>query len=289
MSWAWTLADKFAALLENVRIEQSLFTLPFAYLGMVLAARGLPTLHQFLWITVAMVSARTYGMNMNRLVDYKYDLINPRTMDRPMVVGRLKAKEVVAINVLAVGVLLLAAWQLNPLCVALFPIALMVLTFFTYLKRFTWAYNFTIGLSGSGAPMGAWFGVTGEPAWEPVALGLAVLFWMSGFDIIQDCRGVQFDLAHGLKSVPSHFGVPTALVLSALCHGLVVALLAALGLRLGLSWPYWLGLGMAAALLTYEHLLVKPDDISKAGVAFFNVNALMSVMFFAFAFGSLYA
>ncbi len=197
-----TLVDKAAALLENVRIEQSLFTLPFAYLGMVFASRGLPTLHDFLWITVAMVAARTYGMNMNRLVDYKYDVINPNTMDRPMVQGRLGFKEVIGINVAAVGVLLLAAWQLNPLCVTLLPIAVIVLTFFTFLKRFTWAYNFTIGLSGSGAPMGAWFGVTGELAWEPVVLGLAVLFWMSGFDIMRDCQSVEVDAAHELKSVP---------------------------------------------------------------------------------------
>ncbi|MSQ14525.1 MAG: 4-hydroxybenzoate octaprenyltransferase [Dehalococcoidia bacterium] len=285
---ALTLVNKVAALLENVRIEQSLFTLPFAYLGMVLASHGVPTLHNFLWITVAMVAARTYGMNMNRLVDYKYDVINPTTMDRPMVQGRLGFREVVAINAAAIGVLLLAAWQLNPLCVTLFPIAVVILTFFTFLKRFTWAYNFTIGVSGSGAPMGAWFGVTGQLAWEPVVLGLAVLFWMSGFDIMRDCQSVEFDLAHGLKSVPESFGVPTALVLSALCHVVVVALLAALGMRLALSWPYWTGLTLAAALLAYEHFLVKPDNLSRINVAFFNVNVIMSIGFFLFAFGSLY-
>jgi len=283
-----TLVNKTAALLENVRIEQSLFTLPFAYLGMVLASGGLPTLHDFLWITVAMVAARSYGMNMNRLVDYKYDAANPLTMDRPLVQGRLSFKEVIGVNVVCIGVLLLAAWQLNPLCVKLFPIALVILTFFTFLKRYTWAYNFTIGLSGSGAPMGAWFGVTGELAWEPVILGLAVLFWMSGFDIMRDCGGVDFDLANGLKSVPAQFGIPTALALSTLCHVMVVVLLTALGIRLGLSWPYWVGLSIAAALLAYEHILVRPDNLSKIDTAFFNVNAVLSSVFFLFAFGSLY-
>lgn len=283
-----TLVNKTAALLENVRIEQSLFTLPFAYLGMVLASRGLPTLHDFLWITVAMVAARSYGMNMNRLIDYKYDAINPAAMDRPLVQGRLSFKEVAAINVACIGVLLLAAWQLNPLCVKLFPIAVLILTFFTFLKRFTWTYNFTIGLSGSGAPMGAWFGVTGELSWEPVILGTAVLFWMSGFDIMRDCGGVDFDLAHGLKSVPTQFGIPIALVLSTLCHVAVIVFLTLLGTRLELSWPYWIGLGIAAALLSYEHVLVRPHNLSKINMAFFNVNALLSSVFFVFAFGSLY-
>ncbi|MBM2826838.1 MAG: 4-hydroxybenzoate polyprenyltransferase [Dehalococcoidia bacterium] len=282
MSWAWTSAEKVRAHLENIKVEHSLFALPFGYTGMVLATGGLPTAHHLLWITVALVAARSYAFCMNRLIDYPLDSIDPRTASRPLPAGRLHRGEVVAVAIATVLVVLYSAWQLNPLCVLLSPIALVVLTFYTYLKRVTWLYHYSIGLAGSGAPIGAWIGVRGELSWEPVILGVAVIFWWGGFDIIQDITGTEFDSSHGLHSVPVRFGPARALTISAISHGVTIVLFIWLGLLIGLKWPYWIGMLITAGLLVFEHSLVTPEDLSRTNLAFFYVNALISATFLVF-------
>ncbi|MBI2885593.1 MAG: UbiA family prenyltransferase [Chloroflexi bacterium] len=282
------MLGKLPLLLENIRFEQSIFTLPFAYLGMVLAARGLPTAEQFLWITVAMFGARSYGMSMNRLVDLELDRRNPRASVRPLPSGRLTLRDTVLFTMATVALLLLAAWQLNPLCLALAPVALAVLSLYSYVKRVSWLTHGVLGLSLGGAPVGGWIGVTGQLAWEPALLGLTVLTWAAGFDIIYACGDTAEDRALGIHTLPADLGIAIALVVSALCHVTTVGLLVALGHVLALSWPYWLGVLVAALLLAYEHSLLRPTDLSRLNVAFFRVNGLISVLVFAGAFLSLY-
>lgn len=274
--------------LEAVKFEHTVFALPFAYLGMVLAAGGLPTLHQFFWITMAMVGARTLAMAANRLIDWRIDALNPRTATRALPRGLMSAYEMGGMALLSFALLAYSAWQLNPLCLALMPLAVVVLVGYPYTKRFTWLSHWVLGIADGAAPVGGWIGVAGQLAWEPVILGLAVAIWIAGFDLIYACQDVEFDRAHGLHSVPARFGVAAALRLSSLSHTLTVVLLAALGLLLGLGLPYWLGLAIAACLLVYEHAIISPTDLSRLDVAFFNVNGYIAVVLFVATFAALF-
>lgn len=279
---------KAPVLLENVKFEHSIFALPFAYLGMVLAARGLPTLHQFLWITVAMVGARTLAMSTNRLADWAEDARNPRTAGRPLPRGLLGPWEVAAFGVASLALLTLAAWQLNTLTLQLLPLAVVILVGYNLTKRFTWMCHFILGLADGGAPFGGWIAVTGTLSWEPVLLCLAVAFWVSGFDLIYACQDVDFDRANGLHSIPARFGIAAALTQARLWHLATILLLALVGVMAGLAWPYWLGLAAAAALLAYEHRLVSPGDLSRLDAAFFNVNGYVAVVVFTATALSIY-
>lgn len=274
---------KTRILMDNVKFEHSIFALPFAYLGMVLAARGLPTLHQFLWITVAMVSARTMAMSVNRLADAPEDARNPRTMRRPMPRGLLSQAEVMFFAVSSLAILIIAAWQLNTLTLMLLPLAAVILVGYAYTKRFTWMCHFVLGLADGGAPFGGWIAVTGTLSWEPVLLCLAVAFWVGGFDLIYACQDVDFDRANGLFSVPACFSIATSLTQARLWHAVTVILLAIVGVMAGLGWPFWLGLAAAGALLVYEHKIISPKDLSKLDMAFFNVNGYIAVIIFVAA------
>lgn len=273
--------------LEAVKFEHTIFALPFAYLGMALAAGGLPGPGQILWVTVAMAAARTLAMAANRLIDWRLDALNPRTAGRALPRGLMSGLEMGALAFVSFLVLALAAWQLNPLCLQLLPFAAVVLVGYPYTKRFTWLSHWVLGLADGLAPVGGWIAVTGQLAWEPIVMGLAVGIWIAGFDLIYACQDVGFDRAHGLHSVPARFGVPFALWLSSASHAVTVLLLAVLGYLLALSWPYWLGVGLAAALLVYEHRLVRPDDLSRLDVAFFNVNGYIAVIVFVATFAAL--
>lgn len=279
---------RVALYLEAVKFEHTIFALPFAYLGMALAAGGLPTLAQFWWVTLAMAGARTLAMAANRLIDWRLDALNPRTAGRALPRGLLSAAEMVGLCVVSFFVLALAAWQLNDLCLQLLPPAVVVLVGYPYTKRFTWLSHWVLGLADGLAPVGGWIAVTGQLAWQPLVLGLAVGIWIAGFDLIYACQDVDFDRAHGLYSVPARFGVAAALRLSSASHALTVALLALLGYAMGLGFPFWLGLAVAAALLIYEHRLVRPDDLSRLDVAFFNVNGYIAVIVFIGTFASLF-
>lgn len=273
-------------LLDNIKFEHTIFALPFAYLGMILAARGFPTLWQFFWITIAMAGARTLAMSLNRLIDREIDARNPRTAGRPLPTGRLSSIEVTGFSLISLFVFAIAAWQLNPLCLQLLPLAAIVLVGYSYTKRFTWTSHFILGVADGIAPVGGWIAVTGTLSWEPIILGLAVAIWIAGFDIIYACQDVDFDKKNGLYSIPVRFGIGPALKLAALSHALTIGLLFILGLSTGLSWPYWIGVIVAGGLLLYENSLVKPNDLTKINVAFFNVNGYIAVELFVFTFGA---
>ena len=266
---------------DLVKFEHTIFALPFAYLGMALAAGGWPGWSKFIWITVAMAAARTLAMSANRLVDRELDARNPRTLNRPLPRGLISSQAVAAYAVISLVVLILAAWQLNPLCLQLLPGALVFLLGYHYTKRFTWASHWVLGFTDGLAAPGAWVAMRGSiftpadlPAW---LLLLAVTFWIGGFDLIYACQDVGVDRREGLHSIPADFSVATALVLARICHLLTVVLLAGVGLAMSLSWPFWVGLAIITALLVYEHRLVSPDDLSRLDLAFFNMNGYISI------------
>jgi len=280
-------SSRVRLLLENIKAEHTIFALPFAYMGMVLAARGLPTLAQFLWISLAMVSARTLAMSANRVIDAEIDARNERTRNRPLSRGDLAYWQVYLVILVALVLYLLSAWRLNRLTLELAPLALVFMVGYSYTKRFTWASHWVLGITDGAAAAGGWIAVLGR--FEPATwlLWLAVTMWIAGFDLIYACQDVAFDRAEGLHSVPADFGVPVALRLARLCHAVTLAALLALGLSMHLSLAYWLGWLGAAGLLIYEHSLVSPSDLSRLDVAFFNVNGYLSVLVFIATFVSL--
>ncbi len=269
--------------LDTIKFEHTLFALPFAYLGMALAANGLPTLHQFAWITVAMASARTLAMSINRLVDRELDARNPRTMNRALPRELISPRAVVAIAFIAFVIFEFAAWQLNAFVFALSPLALIFLVGYHYAKRFTWLTHWILGFTDGIAAAGAWAAV--RASLDPLALLLwfAVIVWMAGFDLIYACQDVEVDRRDGLKSVPATFGIATALTLARIHHAITVIALAAVGLIAQLGWVYWVGWLIVAILLAYENAIVKPNDLSRLNVAFFNVNGYISVIVFVSA------
>ena len=275
------------AFLDLIRFEHTIFALPFAYLGMVLAAGGLPTFYQFFWITVAMAAARTLAMSFNRLADRHLDALNPRTARRPIQTGKISVRTVVAGSIVSLIVLTCAAWQLGPLTLKLLPGAIVFLLGYAYAKRFTWLSHFILGFTDGLAPMGAWAAVRGSlftagdlPAW---LLLFTVTFWIGGFDVIYACQDTEFDRQEHLHSIPAKWGNAVALRVAQVCHLITVGLLGAIGLAMNLGVVYLIGVIIVAGLLIYEHSLVKPNDLSKVNVAFFNVNGYISITIFVAA------
>ncbi len=271
--------------MELIKFEHTIFALPFAYLGMLLAAGGWPEMRQFIWITIAMAAARTVAMGFNRIADRMIDARNPRTASRPLVTGAISLKTARVGTLLAVLVLALAAWQLGPLPLRLLPGALLFLFGYSFTKRFTWLSHYILGFTDGLAPMGAWAAVRGSlftwddlPAW--ILLGV-VTTWIGGFDLIYACQDVPYDRQDRLHSFPALYGIRAALSLSAFSHLITAALLVWLGVWMALGWPYWAGLMIAGAMLAWEHWLVRPDDLSRIDVAFFNLNSYISITLFA--------
>ena len=279
---------KIRLLLDSIRFEHTVFALPFAYLGMILASDGLPTPAQLLWITVAMASARTLAMSANRIIDRRLDAQNPRTAARPLPAGRIRLWEMTAMSVVSLGVFLLAAAMLNTLALALAPVAAVVVVGYSYTKRFTWTSHFVLGWADGIAPAGGWIAVTGSLTWEPVLMAFAVATWIGGFDILYACQDRDFDLQRGLHSIPQKFGIPAALMWAKGMHVLTAASLLAIGPWMGLGFPYYIGWALAAGLLVYEHRLVSPTDLSRLNMAFFNINGYIAVIIFGFTFASIY-
>ena len=274
--------SKLAVFLEAIKFEHTIFALPFAFIGMLLAAYvttgGAPSAWAVLWITVAMGAARTLAMTLNRLIDREIDARNPRTANRALPRGLLSAREMVRYALVSTMVLALAAWQLNPLCVALLPGAVFVLTSYSYTKRFTWLCHLVLGVAIGLAPIGAWTAVTATVDPRSLILGLAVCTWIAGFDLLYACQDVEVDRREGLYSVPARFGIAPTLVASTALHVMTVTALAWIGLVVGLGMVYWVGVIVAAALLVYEHSLLKPHDLSRLDVAFFNVNGYIALV-----------
>jgi 4-hydroxybenzoate polyprenyltransferase len=278
--------------LELIKFEHTIFALPFAYLGMLLAAGGWPTWSQFIWITIAMASARTLAMAANRIADRWIDARNPRTAQRPLVTGRISVRTAWVGALLASMILVLAAWQLSPLALRLLPFAFLFLIGYSFTKRFTWLSHFILGFTDGLAPVGAWVAIRNSlfteadlPAWILLAV---VTFWIGGFDLIYACQDVDFDRQEGLQSIPAKFGVDVALNLSSISHILTILLLIALGYVSGLVWPYWIGLIVVTCMLIWEHRLIHPEDLSRIDVAFFNINSYISITLFLAILGSLY-
>ncbi len=274
--------------LEMIKFEHTIFALPFAYLGMVLAAGGWPPWRTFFWITVAMVSARTLAMSVNRVADADIDARNPRTANRPIPRGLIAPRTVWAIAGLSLVVFFLAAAMLNTFVLKLAPLAVLFLVGYSYTKRFTWLSHWILGVTDGAAAAGAWAAVRASldlPAW---LLWLAVTTWIAGFDLIYACQDYEFDRQERLYSVPVRFGIATALRLAALNHVVTAICLALVGIIMGLGWPYWVGWLAAVGLLAYENSLVKPHDLSKVDVAFFTVNGYISVIVFASALLGIY-
>ncbi len=280
--------SKLRLLLDSIRFEHTVFALPFAYLGMVLAADGLPTLPQFVWITVAMASARTLAMSANRIIDRHIDASNPRTASRPLPTGRLRLWEMRAMALVSLAVFLGAAAMLNTLALMLAPVAAIVVVGYSYTKRFTWTSHFILGWADGIAPAGGWIAVTGSLSWEVVLLAFAVATWIGGFDMLYACQDYDFDRETGLHSIPQKYGIAAALWWAKAMHVLTAASLLAIGPWLGLGFPFYIGWALAAGLLVYEHRLVSPTDLSRLNLAFFSVNGYIAVIVFVFTFASIY-
>jgi 4-hydroxybenzoate polyprenyltransferase len=261
-----------------VKIEHTIFALPFAFIGAFLAARGLPDFSQIGWIVAAMVGARSAAMAFNRLVDMPFDARNPRTVGRALPQKRLSRSFVVLFIAISSAVLVLAAWRLNPLSLKLSPLALAILFFYSYTKRFTWLSHMFLGIALAGAPIGAWIAITGSISPVPLVLGAAVVLWVAGFDIIYACQDVEFDRREPLFSIPKRFGIPAALWTSAFLHFIMLCILAWLFIHEGLGVIGISGLILVGILLSYEHSLVSPKDLSRANTAFFTINGWISVL-----------
>ncbi|KAB2958776.1 MAG: 4-hydroxybenzoate octaprenyltransferase [Thermoanaerobaculia bacterium] len=275
--------ERLRIVLEMIKFEHTLFALPFALAGMLLAAGGWPRWATVGWILVAMVGARSAAMGFNRLADREIDAANPRTAGRALPARRVSPAFVAAFVAVSLALLVLAAWRLNPLCLALSPVAIAVLLGYSYAKRFTWASHLLLGVALAGAPLGAWIAVAGRFAATPAVLAGAVVTWVAGFDVLYALQDEHFDRRAGLHSVPARFGVVASLWISGLLHVATLGLLAALPYVYppGLGGAYWLGVAGCAALLAVQHALVRPGDLSRLDAAFFTANGVLSIWLLA--------
>ena len=272
-----------------IKFEHSVFALPFALTGALLAARathqpphGWPTLRQIVWIIVAMVAARSAAMTVNRIVDLRFDRENPRTQQRALPTGALSVSFAWLFTLLAVALFFVAAWQLNSLALKLAPLALAILFFYSFTKRFTTWSHFFLGFALGISPAAAWIAVTGGFDSRMLILCVAVTLWVGGFDVLYACQDVEYDRRAGLFSIPNRFGIARALRIARVMHVGVVAFLTWLAASFALPWPAWVGIAVVGALLAYEHSLVKADDLSRLDAAFFAVNGYISLLFLVF-------
>jgi 4-hydroxybenzoate polyprenyltransferase len=271
-----------STVLEMIKIEHTVFALPFAFLGMVLAAEGWPSWRTVLWIVVAMVGARSAAMGWNRLVDRRIDAANPRTASRALPAGLVTPGAVALFIAASAALLVLAAWQLNPLALALSPVALAILFLYSYTKRFTWASHLVLGLSLAGAPLGAWIAVRGDVQATPLLLAAAVLLWVAGFDVLYALQDLEFDRRTGLFSIPARFGVIGSLWISGVLHAVMLTLLALLPeVYPDLGAGFWVGWLGCLALIAWQHWVVRPGDLSRLNAAFFQANGALAIWLFA--------
>jgi 4-hydroxybenzoate polyprenyltransferase len=265
-----------------VKFEHTVFALPFAYVGAFLAVNAVPSAHDLLWITVAMVGARSLAMGLNRLIDAGLDARNPRTARRELPAGLLSSAQVVLFCAASLAVFLIAVFQLDPLVHWLWPIPVAGFVIYPYLKRWTWTCHLWLGAVDGLAPIGAWAAITGSIPWEAWALGGAVALWVAGFDLFYSLLDVEIDRAQGLQSMATRFGERGVFVTARLFHAGTVALLAAAGAGLDVGAFYWVGVAAVAVLLAYEHSLVRPGDLRRLDTAFFTMNGVISVAFCLF-------
>ncbi len=275
-----TKLHKFKLFLEMIDFGHTLFGLPFAYLGAFLAVGGIPTLEQLLWITLAMVSARTAALCLNRIIDRHYDRANPRTSDWVLAANKLSVKWIWVFVFVCLALLFFAASQLNQLCLKLAPLAVIILWVYSYTKRFTWWCHLILGAAIGIGPVGAWIAITATFDWQPLFLAAAVACWIAGFDTMYACQDIEFDREHGLYSIPARFGEEGALIFSAVFHLFTVLFLISTGLILGLGLVYYLGVAFAGTVLTYQHIIVRPGDLSRVNFASFKINRYVGLIIF---------
>ena len=268
---------KLKIILEDIKIQHTIFALPFALMSAFIASNGVPPSDKLLWILLAMVGARSSAMSFNRIADVDYDRENPRTKERALPKGRIRKSYYIIFLILSVLLFIFSCIMLNRLALILSPAALLIVFFYSYTKRFTIFSHFFLGLSLSLAPIGAWVAIREEISIVSVVLGLAVIFWLAGLDIIYSCQDVEFDKSHGLFSFPAKLGIERALRLAALFHVIMMLFLFSLFFTGNLGLLYVVGIILIAGLLYYEHSIVRPDDLSRVNVAFFNVNGIISI------------
>lgn len=273
---------KIVLYLKLIKFSHSIFSLPFALTGTLIAASGIPSLKKILWIIIAMGGARSGAMGLNRIIDRKIDAENPRTKDREIPAGKVKVRDAVIFTVISFVILVFAAYMLNPLCLKLSPVAIAVVFLYPYTKRFTWLSHFVLGIALSAAPLGAWIAIKGTLDWEILLMVFAVIFWLAGFDVLYALQDLEFDKSSGLYSLPKKFGIKKTLILSDIFHFLAWSLLVLTGIIFDLRVFYWLGILIVGGLFIYEHSIVKPNDLSKLDMAFFNMNGYISMTVFVF-------
>jgi 4-hydroxybenzoate polyprenyltransferase len=275
------LLRKIATILESIKFSHTVFALPFAIMSAFLAAGGMPTARQLFWILMCMVGARSAAMSFNRIADARLDAMNPRTAGRPIPAGKLTIAETGAFMLFMVALFVFSAYQLNRLAFVLSPLALLIILGYSYTKRFTEYSHFILGLALAIAPVGAWIAVKEEFHIVALMLGLAVLLWTAGFDIIYACQDVEFDKQVGLYSIPKRFGISGALIVSAVLHAAMVAVLVVVLIMARLGLVFAGGIVLVSILLIYEHAIVKPHDLSRVNMAFFNINGTVSLLLMA--------
>lgn len=280
------MISKLKIILEMIKFEHSIFALPFAFIGAVLGSivveNSWPTWGEIFYVTLAMVGARSAAMSLNRLIDRFIDAKNPRTASRAIPAGLINIAEVIVFIVASFALLFFAAFQLNSLAVKLLPLAVFVLILYSYTKRFTWACHFVLGIAIGFGPLGGWVATTGQIDATALLLFISVVFWTAGFDIMYACQDTDFDREEGLFSLPSRFGIAKALLIARSCHVITILGLFMLYLQASLSIWFLVGVIISALILVYEHSLVKPTDLSKLNVAFFNMNGILSCVMFIF-------
>ena len=277
------MPTKLAIIFSDIKIQHTVFALPFAVMSAFLAAGGMPEIEKLLWIIVCMLGARSAAMAFNRIVDARFDKENPRTRDRALPSGKINVGNYAVFLVASSALFIFSAWMLNSLAFYLSPVALAIVFFYSLTKRFTAFSHFWLGLAISIAPVGAWVAIREEISFTSLLLGAAVVFWLIGFDILYSCMDIEADRINRLHSIPERFGVETALKMALASHAvMVVFLLVLLEPTVLLGWVYLAGVVLVAGLLVYEHSLIKKDDLSKVNMAFFNVNGIISIGLMAF-------
>lgn len=285
------MIKKIKIILEMIKFEHTLFALPFAFLGAVVGSiiinDSWPTLHQWIWITLAMVGARSAAMSLNRVIDAQIDKNNPRTATRAIPAGLISKLEALLFIAASFALLFFSAFQLNLLAVYLLPVAVFFLVVYSYTKRFTWACHIFLGITIGIAPLGGWVGATGTLTWDAILIFIAVAFWTAGFDVIYATQDASYDKEVGLYSIPSYFGIKKALLIAKGFH--ILSFIAMIGVFFTspLGWIYLVGVFIAGGIMVYEHSLVSENDLSKVNVAFFTMNGIISVVMLVFAIGDL--
>jgi 4-hydroxybenzoate polyprenyltransferase len=281
--------SKIKAHLDNIVLSHTVFALPFSYIGAILAFGGIPTGREFFWITLAMVGARSAAMALNNCIDLKYDKLQPRFANRPMVTGAVKPWEAILLTLASLGLFVWAAANLHPLCLQLAPLAILPLVIYPYMKRFSWTCHLVLGLALSIAPIGSWVAIRGDITMPIILLGLAVGVWIAGFDAIYGCQDVAFDKKHGLHSMPVRFGIPRTLAICKAMHVISIMGFYLVGQLMNMHGIYYAGVILAALVLIYQHSIVTPTDFRLVTQAYFMRNGLVSIALLVFTVISILA